>query len=69
MFNILLQSHLAFLVHLDILSLMKNNYTLDSLRRVCKQKTEMYTTWQSFLPSGPGLALPHTNSWLENHVL
>ena len=46
MFNILLWSHLAFLVHLDILSLMKNNYTLDSLRRVCKQKTEIYTTWE-----------------------
>ena len=25
---------------------MNNNYTFDGLRRVCKQKTEMYTTWQ-----------------------
>ena len=25
---------------------MKNNYTFDGLRRVCKQKTEMYITWQ-----------------------
>ena len=30
-------------VPLDILSLMKNNDTFDGLRRVCKQKTEMYT--------------------------
>ena len=29
-----------------MLSYMKNNYTLCSLRRVCKQKTEMYTSWQ-----------------------
>ena len=33
-----------FLVHLDILTLMNNNYTLESLRRVCKQKTDMFTT-------------------------
>ena len=25
---------------------MKNNYTFASLKRVWKQKTEMYTTWQ-----------------------
>ena len=25
---------------------MKNNYSFDGLRRVCKQKTEMYTTRQ-----------------------
>ena len=43
MFNVLLRSHLT--LHLDRLSLMKNNYTFDGLRRVCKQKTEMYTTW------------------------
>ena len=43
MFNVLLRSHLT--LHLDRLSLMKNNYTFDDLRRVCKQKTEMYTTW------------------------
>ena len=30
-------------VQLDILSFMKNNYTFDGQRRVCKQKTEMYT--------------------------
>ena len=41
MFNVLLQSHLTFLVHLDILSLMKNSYTFDGFRRVYKQKTEM----------------------------
>ena len=46
MFNVLFRSHLTFLVHLDILSLMKNNYTFDGLRRVCMQKTEMYTTRQ-----------------------
>ena len=28
------------------LSLTKNNYSFDGLRRVCKQKTEMHTTWQ-----------------------
>ena len=43
MFNVLLRSHLT--LHLDRLSFMKNNYTFDGLRRVCKQKTEMYTTW------------------------
>ena len=31
---------------MDTLSLMNNTYTFDGLRRVCKQKTEMYTTWQ-----------------------
>ena len=46
MVNVLLRSHLTFLLYLDILSLMNNNYTFDGLRRVCKQKTEMYTTWQ-----------------------
>ena len=25
---------------------MRNNYTLDSLRRLCKQKAEIYTTSQ-----------------------
>ena len=34
------------MVHLDILSLMKNSYTFDGIRRVCKGKTEMYATWQ-----------------------
>ena len=43
MFNILFQSHLDFFGTSGHLSLMKNNYTVDSLRRVCKQKTEMYT--------------------------
>ena len=42
MLNILPCSHLAFFVPPDIFSLMKNNSTLDSLRRVCKQKTEMF---------------------------
>ena len=46
MFNVLLRSQFTFLVHLDILSIVKNNYTFDGLRRVCQQKTEMYTTGQ-----------------------
>ena len=25
---------------------MNNKYTLESLKGVCKQKSEMYTTWQ-----------------------
>ena len=33
-----------FVVHLDILSFMNNNYTFDGLGGVCKQKAEMYTT-------------------------
>ena len=34
------------MVYLDIVSRMKNNYTFDGLKRVRKQKTEMYATWQ-----------------------
>ena len=36
---------------------MKCNYTSDGLRRVCKQKTEMYTTWKIGL-------LPVQGTWL-----
>ena len=46
MFIIFLHSRVAFLVHLDILSFMKNNYTFDTLRRVCEHKTEICTNWQ-----------------------
>ena len=46
-----------FLVHLDILSFMKNSYTLDSLSRVCKQKIERYTIWQTG-------RLPVQGTWL-----
>ena len=46
MFIIFLHSRVAFLVHLDILSFMKNNYTFDNLRRVCEHKTEICTNWQ-----------------------
>ena len=46
MFTIFLCRLLPFLVHLDILSFMKKNYTLDSLKRICKQKIEVHTTWQ-----------------------
>ena len=47
------------MVHLGILSLLKNNYTFDGPRRVCKKKTAMYTTGQiGWLPvQGTGLGL------------
>ena len=47
MFNIRLCSHLAFFgTSGHISSLMKNFYTLDSLRRVWKEKIEINTAWQ-----------------------
>ena len=48
MFNMFFAANYPFLVTLDILSVMNNNYTLDSLRRVPKQKIDMYnylTNW------------------------
>ena len=59
------------LVHLD-LSLMKNNYTFDSLRRVFKQKTEMYSTWQiGWLPvQGTWLGLVSQSvTWKKKKIL
>ena len=47
MFNIRLCSHLAFLgTSGHISSLMKNCYTLGSLRRVWNEKIEINTAWQ-----------------------
>ena len=46
MFNILLRSHLAFFGTYGHIKSHNNNYTLDNLRKVCKQNTEMHTTWQ-----------------------
>ena len=58
MFVIFLHSRVAFLVHLDILSFIKNNYTFDSLRRVCEHKIEICTTWQIG-------RLPVQDTWLS----
>ena len=46
MFNIFLCSHLGFFGTYGHIEFIKNNYTLDSLWRVCKHKTEIYTTWR-----------------------
>ena len=55
MFNILLRSHLAFFGTSG--HIKSHNYILDSLRRVCKQKIEMYTTLQTG-------RLPIQDTWL-----
>ena len=53
MFKMLLRSHLAFFLYLwTYLSLVKSNYTLDSPRRVCKQKIEMYNYLKIVIFSG-----------------
>ena len=46
MFSILLWSHLAFFGTSRHIKSHGEYSTLHSLRRVFKQKTEMYTTWQ-----------------------